>query len=532
MNDSTPKRAAIYCRVSTPGQEQEGTSLQTQEEACRKYAAEHGFTIDEAHVYREVHTGTELWERPQLTQLREAVRRKAVDVVVAFAIDRLARDPVHLGLILSEADHTAVPVYFVTEPLDNSPEGQLIRFVRGYAAKVEHLKIVERVTRGKAAHAANGGLIHSRTALYGYSWADDKKTRYVVNPATVPTVIRIFRDYIAGQTLRGIAAGLTAEGIPSPRSGGPWDYTSVRRILTDPQYTGQATAFRTKSRKENGKVVKEKVRPEEWVRLPDGVIPALIDALDFEAARARLRLNRERSARNNSHPDKYLLRGGIVRCGYCGSAMIVVQKSADYAVYACPKARHTIGQCGAHCVPTHNLDPVVWQQAVKVLTDPTVIQRELERTNDDDASPDADLAMIDRALGQTSKSQTRLARAIALLEEADAEPLVREMAQLGGRNRQLQAEREAVLQRQACRELARKRLWDVQEWCAKVAAGLGNMSYQQKRLALDALGVEVRVFRADHEPRYVITAEIPLADAPGDDVVLTPIIGKSVTRLA
>jgi hypothetical protein len=31
-----------------------------------------------------------------------------------------------------------VAVEFVTEPLDNSPEGQLIRFVRGYAAKVEH----------------------------------------------------------------------------------------------------------------------------------------------------------------------------------------------------------------------------------------------------------------------------------------------------------------------------------------------------------------------------------------------------------
>src|SRR3954452_11094845 len=149
-------RAAIYVRVSSVGQEQDGTSLGTQEERCRAYAAEHGYTIDDADVYREVFTGTELWERPQLTRPREAVRRREVGAVVAYAIDRLARDPVHLGVVISEAEHAGVPVEFVTEPLDASPEGQLIRFVRRYAAKVEHEKIKERTWRGKMAKVQDG----------------------------------------------------------------------------------------------------------------------------------------------------------------------------------------------------------------------------------------------------------------------------------------------------------------------------------------------------------------------------------------
>jgi site-specific DNA recombinase len=86
----------------------------------------------------------ELWERPQLTALRDAVRHDQVDVVVAYAIDRLSRDPVHLGVVLSEADHHGARIEFVSEPLDESPEDQLIRFVRGYAAKVEQAKLVER----------------------------------------------------------------------------------------------------------------------------------------------------------------------------------------------------------------------------------------------------------------------------------------------------------------------------------------------------------------------------------------------------
>ena len=71
-DSSTPRNlltAAIYVRVSSTTQEAEGTSLQTQEERCRAYARERGYTFDDAHLYREVFTGVELWERPQLTQL-------------------------------------------------------------------------------------------------------------------------------------------------------------------------------------------------------------------------------------------------------------------------------------------------------------------------------------------------------------------------------------------------------------------------------------------------------------------------------
>src|SRR5258705_13061586 len=95
----TQLRAAIYVRVSSVGQEQDGTSLQTQEAACRAYALAHGYAVDDDDVYREVFTGTELWERPQLTRLRDLTRRREVGVVIAYAIDRLARDPVHLGVV-------------------------------------------------------------------------------------------------------------------------------------------------------------------------------------------------------------------------------------------------------------------------------------------------------------------------------------------------------------------------------------------------------------------------------------------------
>jgi len=162
--------AALYIRVSPEGQE---SSLERQEEHCRAYAVSHGYQVTE--VYREVFSGVELWERPQLTALREAVRRREVDAVIAHAIDRLARDPVHLGVLLSEADHAGVQVFFVTEPLDGSLEGQLIRFIRGYAAKVEHTKIIERTQRGRRARARSGGSGGRRIPSVGRALAGPRQ---------------------------------------------------------------------------------------------------------------------------------------------------------------------------------------------------------------------------------------------------------------------------------------------------------------------------------------------------------------------
>src|SRR5689334_5079800 len=101
---STERRGAIYVRVSGRVQEQEGTSLDTQEAACRTYSERQGIHVETHHIYREVHSGAELWERPALTSLLTAMRAGEFDVIVAYAVDRLSREQHHLGLIVSEAE--------------------------------------------------------------------------------------------------------------------------------------------------------------------------------------------------------------------------------------------------------------------------------------------------------------------------------------------------------------------------------------------------------------------------------------------
>src|SRR5262249_6298845 len=157
----------------------------------------------------------------------------------------------HLGVIISEAEHAGADVRFVTEPLDDSPEGQLIRFVRGYAAKVEHEKIKERMERGRLARARAGKPLVGCRAPYGYQW-NDGKSALLPHPETAPIVQRIFRDYVAGKSLRTIGLALAAEGIPAPKGGERWFFRTVHWIVQSPIYAGEHVAYRWKQERVQG----------------------------------------------------------------------------------------------------------------------------------------------------------------------------------------------------------------------------------------------------------------------------------------
>lgn len=514
---TTAPRAAIYVRVSSVGQEQDGSSLETQEAACRTYAAARGYVVDEADVYREIHTGTELWERPALQRLRWRVRQREVTVVVAYAIDRLSRDPVHLGVILSEAEHDGAEVHFVTEPLDNSPEGQLIRFVRGYAAKVEHVKITERTMRGKLARARAGKPLPGWKNPYGLVPNADRSA-YAEDPGTARVVRRIFAELAEGASLRTVCRGLERDAIPPPAAGlraprglgagQAWFPSTVRTIARNPIYAGQAEAFRVRVVKRPGGTLAAVPR-EDPIVLPGRVAPALVDPVTFLAARQRLAGNRERATGRPKNPEAALLRGGHVRCGDCGRALHAHTEQDGRVIYR-DAVRNDRYDCPSRpTISARILDTAVWQRVEDVLTKPDVIARELERQCE--AGPEAvDLAAVDRRLATVARRQANLIDQLADLG-ADVAALVRgKLGDLDAERAALLSERGDLERRQQSREQARQRLRDVQAWCARVASRLDTFTYAEKRDALLALGVQVRVWRKGSPERWAVELGIPL----------------------
>lgn len=511
-------RAAIYVRVSSSKQEDEGTSLATQEASCRASCAERGFDV--VAVFSDTHTGSELFERPALSALRERIRAGEVDVVVAHALDRLSRHQAHLGLILSECDHAGATLAFVTEALDDTPEGRLLQSVRAYAAEIERLKITERTQRGRAERLRSGKPHAGPRPLYGYQWVEEKhprtgkpvKTRLAEHPETAPIVRRIFREIAAGGSACGVGRRLTAEGIPTPTGKAYWHPVTVTLIVRHPAYVGDLTARRWRTERVPGRGPVQSRRPvEEQVVLPDAA-PALVSRELAEAAASRLASNRQAATRNNRRPSEALLRGGYVRCATCGGALHVENHPTRGALYRHSRQGRARHGCTDVVIAAADLDPLVWQGMRSRLLDPDLIGAELDRLRREDPTR-ADLAVLDRRMGDVERRQRTLVRRLGVEEDDDIAALIRaELAAVIAERKHLEAERVALEQQRASWEDAQHHLADLERWVQSVAGKLDSADYATRRLALDALAVDVRLWPIDHAPRWGVSMRLGIAE--------------------
>lgn len=510
-------RCAIYTRVSTIVQE-DNYSLSTQEAACRAYAEQHGYRI--AGVFSDVHTGSEYRERTGLSDLRQAVRDGAVDVVLAYALDRLSRNQAHVYIILEEAEDHGVRLEFVTEDFENTAVGKLIRSVKAFAGELELAKITERTQRGRRARVESGRMMPGRRPRYGYQWADNTHSTLIVNPVTGPIAQRIFRDIAGGKTLRSVAMALQAEGIPTPGGRGSWRHSMLHFILHDPAYVGDAYAFRYKTEKVNGRRLTRMLPPEEWIPLPDGTIPPLVDRATFDAVAAILKRNQAKAARNNQHPEETLLRAGYIVCGCCGYVMGVSRstvRGAPRVNYTC-RANVVPGTCSAPAnISALKIDPIVWDHVRDVLLRDEIIESELKRLRSSDPA-EADLTAIDRAMTETKRRQANLVRQLAAFDDDETISLIQtEMKSLARQRQTLETERQSVIRQQDAWKLAQAHLDQLRRWRQMVAKNLDELDYAGKRQALDALGVKVTAYPQDHQPRYEIRASLPIEIPIADD---------------
>jgi len=322
----TTKRAAIYIRVSTDRQEENGTSLATQEEKCIGYCKQHSYHIEQCHIYKDAWTGIAYRERPGLTKLREDARKKQFDIIIIYAFDRLARKQIHQAVIIEDLRQQDVSIESVTEKFDESAIGQFLRNADAFAAELEHEKIIERTQRGRKAKLDAGKLLGTGLSAYGYEWNKDK-SGYIIKPDEADIVRLIFRLYVEDRySIRAITLHLLEKNIPNRKEGnGQWVAATVARILHNPYYIG--TGFSHKWDCAGGGLKRRS--EEDYIKLGDDVVPPIlitkqneIDIETFSKAQERLAVNKQNSIRNNKEPEKALLRCGYAKCGRCGRNLV------------------------------------------------------------------------------------------------------------------------------------------------------------------------------------------------------------------
>lgn len=164
-------RAIVYSRVSTDAQERDGTSLDSQERASQEYVDSSGWALLES--IKDTASGYSL-DRPGIERLRLLLRQGSVDVVVAYAVDRLSRNQNHIGVLFDEVEQAGAQPQFVTEKFEDTAIGRSILAARAFIGEVEREKIAERTMRGKAERARSGKIAQGTgKGIYGYRYIQE-----------------------------------------------------------------------------------------------------------------------------------------------------------------------------------------------------------------------------------------------------------------------------------------------------------------------------------------------------------------------
>jgi site-specific DNA recombinase len=451
--------ALVYCRVSTSALAA-GTSLASQRAACLAHARSLGYSV--ARVTEEVFSGAELFGRPLLSRDRADIRAGRFKALIAYSVDRLTRDPAHLAVLSDECGRSGCRLAFATrDPEAGGPADE------ARAAGVERRKTIERISRGRRAKLLAGRPVFNGWALYGYR-PDRAAGIYQVYEPEAAVVRRVFSMCAAGRGMHSIASTFNREGLPSPKSdkrlGARWSSAAVSDMLNDRSYMGEEVC---RAAAQGGQYLPP---PEsEWVRLPDGVRPAVVPPELWETCQRSIRARAARMNNRRGHPA--LLRGHIF-CAECGRRMIrnhFRRGKYEYLKYRCgSRWRPFDTGCRGDGVPFEAAHEWAWENVKPLLSDPDFIGRAL--ADAERSGPQALLAADLRAVRRIYERR----------EPGPRTPPAREKRRLEGVIAYLEARlAEAGRPAEALRRL--------QDLCGGAHEDLDSLGFEERRLALRAL---------------------------------------------
>jgi site-specific DNA recombinase len=116
-------QVAIYARVSTPNQQQEGT-IASQVQLLKQYAQQQNWDLLPEHEFLDEGVSGARLDRPALDRLRNGARRGEFDAVVVLSPDRLARNYAHQWLLVEEFTKLNTRLIFLQNPFGDTPQGR------------------------------------------------------------------------------------------------------------------------------------------------------------------------------------------------------------------------------------------------------------------------------------------------------------------------------------------------------------------------------------------------------------------------
>lgn len=313
---------AAYCRVSTDQLEQL-SSYEAQVNYYTNYIENHP-DYEMAGIYAdEGITGTNTKKRDQFNKMIKDCKARKIDMIITKSISRFARNTLDCLNYVRELKELGVGVIFEKENINTlDSKGEVLITILASLAQDESRSISENSTWGIRRQFEQGKVRVNHKKFLGYD--KDEEGELIINKEESKIIKRIYKDYLDGKGANRIARELEEEGIPNWSGKPKWYESSIRKMLSNEKYKGDALLqktytvdFLTKERAVNNGEV-----PMYYVEKSH---PAIIDKEMWEAVQLEMQRRKDYMERHGVRQLDFAKVEdnpftGRVICGNCGSA--------------------------------------------------------------------------------------------------------------------------------------------------------------------------------------------------------------------
>ena len=309
---------AIYCRVSTEEQANDGFSIHAQKDKLTKYAEVNDWNIVDYYIDDGI-SGKNLTDRGEVLRLINDVRDGKIDNVLVYKLDRITRSVKDLIYLIELFDKYDCTFNSQTEKIDTSNAvGRMFVKIIGIFAEFERENLAERVTLGYEQKTREGNYTNCN-GVFGYDYLVGTGS-LKINEYESLYVKKIFEWYLNGESMVSIANNLIELDIPTKRSG-KWHASTIKSILTNPLYIGR---------------VRYGVNKNNNFEVDGKDIEPIINKELFYSVNELIESRKKFYNKRSSSDDTYYFR--VLRCSSCGSRFIAreqIKNNKKYITYRC-----------------------------------------------------------------------------------------------------------------------------------------------------------------------------------------------------
>ena len=390
-------RVALYIRVSTQEQADEGYSIGAQTERLRAYCMARDWLVYD--VYVDPGFSGSNTERPVLSKLIRDVKRGKLDMVLVYKLDRLSRSQKDTLLLIEDVfNKNNVGFVSINENFDTSTAfGRAMVGILSVFAQLEREQIKERTSMGRLERAKDGYWHGGGFDPIGYDYVDGA---LIVNEYEAMQVRKVFELFLDKQWPITRIRSYMEKNFTNKH--GSWhSHSSVVSTLTQGIVTGKIYYA--------GEVY-------------EGRHEAIIDDETLKRALARyedIRWNKK-DDKHKKRPfqAKHLLTGLLV-CGHCGARYFAKgnysgrgENRRYLPYYTCYSRAKTVRrmvidpECRNKSYPFHRLDQMITDEVLKLAYDPAYFEQ--VRLSDPEAVAVNDNEVIEERVAEIDKQMNRL----------------------------------------------------------------------------------------------------------------------------